>query len=379
MAKKVTLEELKKNAKALNKLELTDESVDTDTDDSEELAEDFMNAMEEIDDDGKTDEVDKKIIKFYVRVMDQFDGESKGEAGGDDLRDELEDMEIKEVRAYIKENDLEIKTKVTKKNLSKVIDEIMKLSSKSGNAKGGTKDAKSAAGDFDRDELEETLTDMEYKEVKAYIKDNGLDIDMPKKKAWEDESEDIIEEILDAMEEKAKSGDAGDAGGKFDRDTLEEELGDMEYKEVKAFVKENGLEVDLPKKKDWEDESEDAIEEILDAMEEKAESTKSNKANKGGKGKGKAADKDKSGKLPKGMRKDSLPAKIYEKLQKSEMSIMDIAKLIGKEKKKDADKCINMAVRTIAKSIAKSCAINILYKNSGDLSDGKVSIASDDD
>jgi low affinity Fe/Cu permease len=66
---------------------------------------------------------------------------------------------------------------------------------------------------FDRDDMEEKLEEMSYKELKAFIKENGLQPETKlKKKTFDDDQEDIIEEILDELEERAEEGDDKPAG-----------------------------------------------------------------------------------------------------------------------------------------------------------------------
>jgi hypothetical protein len=86
MAKKITKKALAKNIKALNKEDLLDDPVQiAQGADVEELAEDFISAIEEIDDAGDGDDIPKKILKFYNEVLD-FTGE-----GDDDDDDDDED------------------------------------------------------------------------------------------------------------------------------------------------------------------------------------------------------------------------------------------------------------------------------------------------
>jgi hypothetical protein len=86
MAKKITKKALAKNIKALNKEDLLDDPVQVAQGaDVEELAEDFISAIEEIDDAGDGDDIPKKILKFYNEVLD-FTGE-----GDDDDDDDDED------------------------------------------------------------------------------------------------------------------------------------------------------------------------------------------------------------------------------------------------------------------------------------------------
>jgi len=317
MAKKnvVTLKNLVKFSKKLNDLELTDEAIEVDGDDQEELMEDFIQAIEEIDDEGQVDEIDQKILDFYEKVLAVSEGKSSDKEKDeksedfdrDELEEELETMTAKELKAFVKENDLEIKTKISKKTLEDAIEEIL-----------DTMEAKGSGPSEDKNENDDDEKDVE-----------------------------------------------------FDRDELEEILEDLDYKKTKAFIKENDLEIETKlKKKTFEDDQEDIMEEILDAMEEAAK-----EKNKKDTKKDKKGGKEKDGDLPKGMRKNSLPAKLYEEIRDNgPITVMELAKVAAVEKKKEPEQVLNWTVRVIAKSLAKSCSIGITFKNSSDIADGIIEL-----
>ena len=75
--------------------------------------------------------------------------------------------------------------------------------------------------DFDRDDLEEELVDMDYKDLKAFVKDNEIETETPiKKKTFDDDQEDIIEEILDAMRVLARDSQGCRPRGNSNRERI---------------------------------------------------------------------------------------------------------------------------------------------------------------
>jgi hypothetical protein len=164
--------ELVKFVKKLNKLELVDEvEVDGDFD---EIKEGFISAIEEIDDDGQIDEVDDKIVTYYESFIEdqpEEEGEEKTEEKeSDELKEELDEMNAKELKAFVEENDLDIDCKISKKNLEEAVDEILEAMAEKDEApeeeeeeeeekpkkkKKGKKDKKSKKGKKDKKEEKE--------------------------------------------------------------------------------------------------------------------------------------------------------------------------------------------------------------------------------
>ena len=258
--KKKGMKELLKMAKELNDLELTEDPIDVDEDDEDALKEEFISAIEEIDDDGKVDDVDEDIIDFYEALID---------TGG----------------------------------------------------KGKDKKEKETTEEFDADECREEVEDFDVKEMKAYIEENELDIDTKVKKST---LEEVVDEVVEAMEEKAE--DAAKAKKKKDK---KKGKGKKDKKEKKG-------------KKD----------------------------KKGKKGKGKKGKKDKDDDddddvdLPKGLRKGTLPAKVYAAIGEDGATLEKIAKVVAKAKGKKVDKVINLSFRTIIRKV--SAIVPIVGKFTGD-------------
>jgi len=350
--------ELKKHVKALNRLLKKKINIKSDV---EDLLEDFMSAIEKMDDDGKLGKIPDEILDFYedqvpdTKKKADDDDDDADDFDADELTEELEEMSLKEVKAFVKKNDLGIK--VTKKNLDEKIEEIVEaMEEKSSDGEEEEEDDDEAdAGEFDADELTEELEEMSLKELKAFIKENDLGIKVTKKNM-----EDKVEEIVEAMEEKSGAeedddDDADDEAEEFDADALTEELEDMSLKEVKAFVKENNLKIKVTKKN-----LDDKIEEIVEAMEEKSgDEDEDEKKGKKGKGKDKGGDD-----YPKGMRRDSIPARIYDAIREG-ATIHEIAKPIAKEKKKEPSQLYGLVMRNLIRNIGKSCTVVLTTDGSG--------------
>lgn len=177
---KTDKKELVKHAKALNKLDLTDEPVEV-KGDVDTIQEDFIQGIEEIDDAGQIDEVDDDVLDFYEGLIE----EPKKKKG---------------------------KGKKGKKD---------KKSGKKGKGKKGKKSKKDKDPDPDDapdipdlEDLEEELDDMDFDELETYAEENDIDFDYEED---EDEEEDIVKGILKhwkALAKKAKKAKKGKKGKK---------------------------------------------------------------------------------------------------------------------------------------------------------------------
>lgn len=78
----------------------------------------------------------KQLERLFLEIEDEeeddknddekpWDDEEDGDNENEDLEEELQEMSIKELKKFIKEHDLDIDTKVTKKNKDDVIEEII--------------------------------------------------------------------------------------------------------------------------------------------------------------------------------------------------------------------------------------------------------------
>jgi len=121
---KVNKKELIKFAKQVNKLKLTEDPIDL-KGDVEDIQEDFISAIEEIDDDGTIDELDDKVIDFYETLIDDDEEDDKDEDEDDDDDDDDEDDEEEEEKPKkkAKKEKKGKKAKKEKKGKKKVVEE----------------------------------------------------------------------------------------------------------------------------------------------------------------------------------------------------------------------------------------------------------------
>lgn len=122
-------------------------------------------------------------------------------------------------------------------------------------------------GEFDREAMEDKLSDMDEDDLQEFIDNNDLEVEVD-----EDDLESTVEEILDAMEEKAEnaSGDDSKPDDSEEDHALRKVLEVMSAKEVKAFIKENNIDIKI-KAKDWKDteENKKLIAKIIELSEPK--------------------------------------------------------------------------------------------------------------
>ena len=170
---KVVKKELGSFIKKLNKLKLADK-IGT-RGDVGEMQEEFISAIEEIDDAGKADKVDKEIIDYYEGLLEEGEPEKEPEKDGkdgedevdlDELKEELEDMSFKELKAYIEEEDLELETKITKKKVDDIIEEILELAGEEGEPEPKEKDKKK---DKKADKKKDKKKDKKTSKVKGKL------------------------------------------------------------------------------------------------------------------------------------------------------------------------------------------------------------------
>jgi chemotaxis protein histidine kinase CheA len=245
---KISKKKLVKYIKAINKLDLLEDDLAT-SGDVDDLMSDFMDAIEEIDDDNNIGEVPDDIVDFYESQVEDDDDE----------------------------DDEEEKPKKKKKKAKK-----SKKSSKK----------KKKAKDEDEDDEDEDDEDEDEDE------DDDSD----------DDEDDDDEDDEDEEEEKPKKKKKAKKGKK-------------------------------PAKKKGKAKKE--------KKSKKKKPAKKTKATK--KGKKKKSD------LPKGLRVGTLPAIVFEKIKDGgEVTLMELAEVVAEEKDRDADKCINLALRTVARKVSKA-------------------------
>lgn len=348
MAKpKLVKKELVKQIRALNKLKLTGRV--SPKGDPEDLLEDFITAIEKIDDDGKISKVKDPILDYYEQfIPEDGDDGGKDDDGGDfdadELTEELEDMSLKEVKAFIEENDLDIK--VTKKTLEDKIDDIVEAMEEK--AEGGD-DGDDEPEDFDIEKFEEELDEMSLKEVKALVKEHDLDVGRVTKKNLEDKLEDIVE----AMEEKME-GD-GDSGG-------EKDLEDMDKDELLEYAEENDIELTERMQNKF------TAARLLKTIKKKMDAAGSKKD--------KAEKKDKARDYPKGIRKNTLIAELYDGIKDDGATVKELAKPIAKKKDKEPAQVYGVVMRNVIRKLGK--AVPVVLKPADNGEDGSVFIELDE-
>jgi hypothetical protein len=303
--------ELVKVIRKLNRAKLVD-AVET-KGDVNDLAEDFIQAIEEIDDSGKIDKVAQEVIDHYEEVLKIVDG--KADAGDDD---------------------------------------------------GDGDDAGSTA-DFDEDAVREELEDFDddAKKFRAFIKDNELDYRL-KVKDLRDDPDSVIDALVELMAAKADDGGEDDAGdtAEFDEDEVRETLEDFEddAKQFRAFIKENGLKYRL-KVKDLKDDPDTVIDAIIEEMSSggaKEKSTPSRSKQRSSSRSGGSSSRD----LPKGLRKGTAPAMLYEALAKAGskgMKWSDLAKVFAKEKDIPVEKAKGQAFRMATRKVAGAVPVVVTF------------------
>lgn len=296
----VDFKTLTKMVKKLNKLKLTDEidldDFDEDDDDAtKELAQAYYDAFDDIDQNSKIDKLGsgkKKFVELNNEIVDFLEGSNKDDNSVDD------------------------------------------------------------------DDLEDTLEEMEYKEFKKYVKDNELELKTElKKKTFDDNKDDLVEEVVKLMSKSDDEGGDSDDGNEIDEDAIEEELEDLSYVKAKKWLKEKGVEFTIDKD-DWKDDPEDQIEEIIELMK-KGTGKKDKKKDKKDK-------TDKKSDKPKGtdttpFRTNSKQAKFYMRIEEGDCTVNDLALILNDDKKKDVDKKWNTTVHMLARKYGNKAPVSVTF------------------
>lgn len=327
---KIDIKNLKKISKAVNNLNIAEDKIEI-IDDIEEMINQYLIAIMRISDKGKEDSLTEEMVELYNQCCEYHDSKSnetvtddpaEDEFDRDKLETELEDMDFEETEIFIQENDLEIdidentfdenqdelvilildkmeeKSKpmegVAVSMKSKIEKELSQMSFKEMKAyvkidpelneikfskKEFEEDKKSIIDkileikikpeeDSDNLELSTSLAEMSYKEIKAFIKEKAIDIEF-KIKDWKTDKtrSEIIEKVIAAISPTDNKPEE-----KFDREKIEEKLSEMDFDEFEEFVEENNLahEISDLEEETFDKDQEDLIEEVLDVLEERA-------------------------------------------------------------------------------------------------------------
>ncbi len=239
------------------------------------------------------------------------------------------------------------------------------------------------ADEIDLDQDEEELQD-EFIDAVGEIDDKG------KVGKLSDRLLDFYEGLLPEDDDDNGDDDNGDD------DNGDVDLDDMSPKELKAFVKDQGIKLPKKFKKITKKNLDDVVEAVEEILEEKAEAEKKAKAKakkdkakaKGKKDKkGTKGKKDKKGKkskepevdLPKGLRRGTLPALVYAKAAAGdgECTLGEIAEMVAKEKDMEVKSVFNWATRILTRQLSKRMTVILTYEG-GDESEATVQLEMDE-
>lgn len=224
------------------------------------------------------------------------------------------------------------------------------------------KTSETSDDDSNDESLSDKLQEMEYKEFKAFVKKNNLELKTHiKKSSFEDDQDELVAEVVMLMQ-----GGSEGSEPEFNEGELQEKLEDMSWKEIKAFCKNNGLDY-KPKKSEWEDDPDNDVEAIIKLM--KPKTTEKKETKKGDTKKKKDKDADKSP-----FKANSKQEKIYNRILEGDCTVNDLA-IILNGKKDGADKKWNAVVHTSARTLAKKIGINICWQDCDTVGAGVVTLA----
>lgn len=235
MSKEVDIKMLKAMAKAVNDSGLREDPIKV-TGKAETIWESFCQAVEEINADGRFDELDQEVVEFYEAHTETGGGE---EFDPDEVRERLSEMDIDELGAFVRENGLDVDFEEDADE-GAVIDLIMEALE---TAAGG--EADSGDGGVDVAEVEKRLIEMDRKTLKEFIKENELEIKVTAKMEDDD--------IRAAIRAAAGGGEEAAADEGIDMDELKGKLADMDRKTLKDFIKENEMDIKVTAKMDDDD------------------------------------------------------------------------------------------------------------------------------
>ena len=195
MAKaKKQLKQLKKFAEQLNDLELADE-IDLDQD-QEDLQEEFITTIEELDDEGKTAEIDDEILDFFESLIPD-----------DDDGDEDEEEEEKPKKAKKGKKGKKAKGKKGKKGKKKKDKEPEP-------EEEPEEEEEPETPAIDLEAIEEEIEEMDFDELEEWCEEKEVPFDYDED---DDDEEDIVADILKhykKLAKKAKKGKKGKKGKK---------------------------------------------------------------------------------------------------------------------------------------------------------------------
>jgi len=260
----------------LNKLGLHEHKIDLKQKDHKELLRAFMLSVQRIGDLSLDSQIDEEIFNFYDQECLSYaenqgsDPEESGEFNRDEVESELYDYDFEEIENYIAENEVEIGTALDENTFEDNQDEIIAEILDFMEAREAGKEAdipQENEGSSAEAEAKAKLMDLDFKALKNHIKDNPelkKKFGIIKMADYKSKREAIIDEIIDiefgasaALEEENKSDDITSG--------LHEKLYKMDYKSVKAFLKENELSIKIILR-NWKN-PEEKVKTILEIIE----------------------------------------------------------------------------------------------------------------
>lgn len=354
--KKPEMKELTKMVKALNRAGLIDEiDLDDFEDDLNGLADAFCTAIETIDDAKKGDDIPQKVLTYHGKIFEYVESMAKNNTSDDSgSNDDLQET-LEEMSFK------DVKVWVKEHGLDFKVkkgdweDEPDEVAEKLVELYNA-KTPETSNDDSGDESLSDKLQEMEYKEFKAFVKENNLELKTKiKKSSFEDDQDELVAEVVALMQSGSEESEP-----EFNEGELQEKLEDMSWKEVKAFCKDNGLDY-KPKKSEWGDDPDDDVEAIIKLMKAKAEPKKTDK--KGGK-KRKTEKKEKNEDSKKLFKANSKQEKLYNRIVEGDCTVLDLALILNDGKKKDAEKKCNQACHLLARTIAKKVPVTITWSGS---------------
>lgn len=185
--------------------------------------------------DRKSDEPDRtRVTKVMALPAGTEDDEDEDD--GDDEFD-VDTATAKELKAYIKENDLDVDAKLPLKKLRAAVEEALE---------GGDDDDDDEDDDDDAVDLDE----LSVKELKAFIKEHDLDVKVKKG----DDADDIRAKIAEAADEDDDDDDDDDdEGDDYDEWSVEDLKNELKSRNLKTSGKADQLRQRL--RKDDEDDA----------------------------------------------------------------------------------------------------------------------------
>lgn len=237
-----------------------------DFDDLEEFVSDNEIKIDDMDEDDFSDKQDDWIEEILDTLEKREEGGSSDSDDG--LKAKIEAMDFKELKSFIKEDSelseaLGLLKKADYKDSKKLKDIISKILEIK---EGGSSESK----DKTEEGIRVKLFKMDKKEVKAFLKDKNIDIEI-KSKDWKDpaKKDKLILQIADIIE-----GSSSESKNKplSEKDT-KKLLKKMSYDEMLAFAKEkeiseNDFDPDDYDEEDFSEQKAEMIKEILEGLKD---------------------------------------------------------------------------------------------------------------